>query len=290
MARAGFLYLVGTPIGNLKDVTRRALETLAACDVIYCEDTRVSRKLLSHYGLHKPTSSFHGYSGEQVLNRVRRDLAAGKAVAYVTDAGMPGLADPGPELVRMCLEEGFAYDVIPGPSALASALSFLPVHAPRFTFLAFPGKKRGQLQQFAQELARCQHPAVVFVGPHHCAPLVQAACQALPPGTMVLLCRELTKAHQEVKYLPLAELAARMEEGIRGELTLIFVPPAPVAAADDGILERTLSLQEVARKLLGLGLSARDARRILEALFPGAKAAVRRAVYNKQSAGSGRAG
>src|SRR4030042_460712 len=154
MAAGGILYLIGTPIGNLQDVTLRALETLAVCDIIYCEDTRVSRKLLTHHGIRKPTSSFHQYSDRRVVGRIRQDLRAGKKVGYVTDAGMPGLADPGPELVAMCLAEGLAFDVAPGPSALATALSLLPVHAHPFTFMAFPGKKRAQIRGFFKELAR----------------------------------------------------------------------------------------------------------------------------------------
>ena len=279
MDAKGILYLIGTPIGNLADVTLRALETLRACDVIYCEDTRVSRRLLSHHGISKPTSSFHEYSDARVVERIRRDLEAGKKVAYVTDAGMPGVSDPGPQLVAMCMAEGLEVDVIPGPSALAAALAHLPVQPQRFTFMAFPGKKRAQLRKFAKEIAGMGHPAVVFVGPHDLAKLTDAAIETLPAETRVLLCREMTKLFQEVRFIGLGELKERAAKEVRGEITLIFVPPEaePHTAGD---AEPHVGLSNAADSLARLGLSGRDRIRTLNSLFPGQKDAVRRAVYN----------
>lgn len=279
MDAKGTLYLIGTPIGNLADVTLRALETLRACDVIYCEDTRVSRRLLSHHGISKPTSSFHEYSDARVVERIRRDLEAGKKVAYVTDAGMPGVSDPGPQLVAMCMAEGLEVDVIPGPSALAAALAHLPVQPQRFTFMAFPGKKRAQLRKFAKEIAGMGHPAVVFVGPHDLAKLTDAAIETLPAETRVLLCREMTKLFQEVRFIGLGELKERAAKEVRGEITLIFVPPEaePHTAGD---AEPHVGLSNAADSLARLGLSGRDRIRTLNSLFPGQKDAVRRAVYN----------
>jgi len=275
----GILYLIGTPIGNLADVTLRALETLRACDVIYCEDTRVSRRLLSHHGISKPTSSFHEYSDARVVERIRRDLEAGKKVGYVTDAGMPGVSDPGPQLVAMCMAEGLEVDVIPGPSALAAALAHLPVQPQRFTFMAFPGKKRAQLRKFAKEIAGMGHPAVVFVGPHDLAKLTDAAIETLPAETRVLFCREMTKLFQEVRFIGLGELKERAAKEVRGEITLIFVPPEaePHTAGD---AEPHVGLSNAADSLAKLGLSGRDRIRTLNSLFPGQKDAVRRAVYN----------
>ena len=279
MDAKGILYLIGTPIGNLADVTLRALETLRACDAIYCEDTRVSRRLLSHHGISKPTSSFHEYSDARVVERIRRDLEAGKKVAYVTDAGMPGVSDPGPQLVAMCMAEGLEVDVIPGPSALAAALAHLPVQPQRFTFMAFPGKKRAQLRKFAKEIAGMGHPAVVFVGPHDLAKLTDAAIEALPAETRVLFCREMTKLFQEVRFIGLGELKEIAAKEVRGEITLIFVPPEaePHTAGD---AEPHVGLSNAADSLARLGLSGRDRIRTLNSLFPGQKDAVRRAVYN----------
>ncbi|MCD6283408.1 16S rRNA (cytidine(1402)-2'-O)-methyltransferase [bacterium] len=279
MDAKGILYLIGTPIGNLADVTLRALETLRACDVIYCEDTRVSRRLLSHHGISKPTSSFHEYSDARVVERIRRDLEAGKKVGYVTDAGMPGVSDPGPQLVAMCMAEGLEVDVIPGPSALAAALAHLPVQPQRFTFMAFPGKKRAQLRKFAKEIAGMGHPAVVFVGPHDLAKLTDAAIETLPAETRVLFCREMTKLFQEVRFIGLGELKERAAKEVRGEITLIFVPPEaePHTAGD---AEPHVGLSNAADSLAKLGLSGRDRIRTLNSLFPGQKDAVRRAVYN----------
>jgi len=282
VAAKGILYLVGTPIGNLADVTLRALETLKACDVIYCEDTRVSRRLLKHHGIRKPTSSFHEYSDARVVERIRRDLEAGKKVAYVTDAGMPGVSDPGPQLVAMCMAEGLEVDVIPGPSALAAALAHLPLQPQRFTFMAFPGKKRAQLRKFIKEIAGMGHPAVVFVGPHDLAKLVEAAADALPEDTRVLFCREMTKLFQEVKFIGLSELKELAAKETRGEITLIFVPPKIEPNPEKGD-EPYVSLSKAADSLAKLGLSGRDRIRTLNSLFPGQKEAVRRAVYNTKA-------
>ncbi len=282
MAAKGILYLVGTPIGNLADVTLRALETLAACDVIYCEDTRVSRRLLAHHGISKPTSSFHEYSDARVVERIRRDLKAGKKVGYVTDAGMPGVSDPGPQLVAMCMEEGLEVDVIPGPSALAAALAHLPVQPQRFTFMAFPGKKHAQLRKFAKEIAGMGHPAVVFVGPHDLAKLADAAEGVLNPETRVLFCREMTKMFQEVRFIGLGELKELSAKGTRGEITLIFVPPKIEPSAESQA-EPRVTLADAADSLAKLGLSGRDRIRTLKSLFPGQKEAVRRAVYNTEA-------
>lgn len=282
MEAKGILYLVGTPIGNLADVTLRALETLSACDVIYCEDTRVSLRLLKHHGISKTTSSFHEYSDARVVERIRRDLEAGKKVGYVTDAGMPGVSDPGPQLVAMCMEEGLEVDVIPGPSALAAALAYLPVQPQRFTFMAFPGKKRAQLHKFAKEIAGMGHPAVVFVGPHDLAKLTDAAIEALPAETRVLFCREMTKMFQEVRFVGLGELKELSAKGTRGEITLIFVPPKIEPRAMEGA-EPRVTLADAADSLAKLGLSGRDRVRTLNSLFPRQKEAVRRAVYNTEA-------
>lgn len=274
---AGTLFIIGTPIGNLEDVTLRALRTLSECDVVFCEDTRVTRKLLTRHGIRKPTASFHQYSGAGVVKEVRQALQDGKNVAYVTDAGMPGVADPGPQLVAMCLEEGLAVDVIPGPSALGTALAYLPVQPLAFAFLAFPGKGAAKLKRFAETMAAESKPVVVFIGPHDFVALAQAARKALPEGTRALMCRELTKLHQEVKYMTLDELEARAAKGVKGELTLIFVPPPPMSSA-----QPDSPLAEAAARLAKMGFSGRDRLRILCALYPGRKAEVRRAVYNTE--------
>jgi 16S rRNA (cytidine1402-2'-O)-methyltransferase len=282
VAEKGILYLIGTPIGNLADVTLRALKTLKSCDVIYCEDTRVSRRLLKHHGIEKPTSSFHEYSDVRVVKRVRRDLEAGKKVGYVTDAGMPGVSDPGPQLVAMCMAEGLEVDVIPGPSALAAALAYLPLQPQRLTFMAFPGKKRAQLRKFTKEIAGMGHPAVVFVGPHDLAKLTDAAVEALPAKTRVLFCREMTKMFQEVKFIGLSELKELAAKETRGEITLIFVPPEAEPRAKEGV-ESRVSLSDAADSLVKLGLSGRDRIRMLNSLFPRQKETVRRAVYNTEA-------
>jgi 16S rRNA (cytidine1402-2'-O)-methyltransferase len=265
---AGTLYLVGTPIGNLGDVTERARETLGSVDLIACEDTRRTRKLLTHLGIKAPRllSFFEGNERERIPGLVR-DLRAGRNVALVTDAGMPGLSDPGYLLVSACAAEDIDVDVIPGPSAAVAALVLSGLPADRFAFEGFLPRRAGARRTRLRELAADPRTLVFFESPRRLKTFLEEAAEALGDRRAAVV-RELTKAHQEVRRALLSELAGGLGE-VKGEVTVV-VEGAPEAAAPDiGDLARRVN------DLVSEGVSRRDAAaRVAEE-----SGASRRAVY-----------
>jgi 16S rRNA (cytidine1402-2'-O)-methyltransferase len=220
---AGTLWLVGTPIGNLGDVTDRARRTLAKVDLIACEDTRRARKLLAHLDIRgvRLVTFFEGNERRRVPE-LGEHLRAGRDVAVVSDAGMPGLSDPGERLVRAAVAEGIEVDVVPGPSAAVAALVVSGLPAARFSFEGFlprkPGERRARLTQAAAD----SRTVVLFEAPRRLGALLAEAAEVLGDRRAAVV-RELTKLHQEVVRGPLPELAARyQDEDVRGEVVVII--------------------------------------------------------------------
>jgi 16S rRNA (cytidine1402-2'-O)-methyltransferase len=219
----GTLWLVGTPIGNLGDISERARTTLAEADVIACEDTRRTRKLLSALGVTgaRLVSFFEG-NEERRTPELLTELRDGADVAVVSDAGMPGLSDPGYRLVAASIEEGIAVDVVPGPSAAAAALVISGLPTDRFVFEGFLPRRRGPRRTRLEELARDTRTVVLFESPRRVGALLADAATVLGDRPAVVV-RELTKAHQEAARGTLAELAARYEEDApRGEVVVVI--------------------------------------------------------------------
>jgi 16S rRNA (cytidine1402-2'-O)-methyltransferase len=248
---AGTLWLVGTPIGNLGDLAPRARDTLAAVEVIACEDTRRTRALLTHLGISAPrlVSFFEGNERRRVPELLRH-LREGRDVALVTDAGMPGLSDPGHRLVRACIDDDLPVDVVPGPTAVVTALvvSGLPTH--RFAFEGFLPRRAGQRRTRLEELASDPRTLVLFESPRRLAATLSEAGEVLGDRRAAVV-RELTKAHQEVARGRLSELRDRFAEA-RGEVVVV-IEGAEAAAPD---------LEELARQVEALsaeGLSRADA-------------------------------
>jgi 16S rRNA (cytidine1402-2'-O)-methyltransferase len=220
---AGTLWLVGTPIGNLGDVTDRARRTLAEVDLIACEDTRRARRLLAHLDIRgaRLVTFFEGNERRRVPELVEH-LRAGRDVAVVSDAGMPGLSDPGERLVRAAVAEGIEVDVVPGPSAAVAALIVSGLPAARFVFEGFlprkPGERRARLTQAAAD----SRTVVLFEAPRRLGALLAEAAEVLGDRRAAVV-RELTKLHQEVVRGPLPELAARyQDEDVRGEVVVVI--------------------------------------------------------------------
>lgn len=192
------LSIVATPIGNLEDITLRALRTLREADVIACEDTRVTKKLLSHFDIHTPTVSFHANSGEKGFEKISTLLEAGKHVALVSDAGTPGLFDPGAMLVTI-VRERFGTEVkietIAGPSAVAAAIAIAGLKAPTFTFYGFLPLKKGR-QTLLAEIATNERASMLFESTHRIIKMLESL-EALMPGRRLGLYRELTKLYEE---------------------------------------------------------------------------------------------
>jgi 16S rRNA (cytidine1402-2'-O)-methyltransferase len=225
-ALAPGLHIVATPIGNLRDSTLRALEVLAAADVIACEDTRVTRKLLDHYGITTPLTSYHDHNAGEARPKLVARLAAGAAIALVSDAGTPLVSDPGFKLVRAAHDAGHTVTAVPGASAALAALAVAGLPTDRFFFEGFLPAKPGQRQARIAEIARIPATLLLF----ETGPRLAAALADLADGLgarAAAVCRELTKLHEEVRRADLAALAAHYKsaDDPRGEIVLVIAPP-----------------------------------------------------------------
>ena len=229
MNESGTLSVVATPIGNLADITLRALDTLKAADAIACEDTRVTAKLLARYGIEKPLLIFHAQSGRHASTRILQMLAEGKHVALVTDAGTPGISDPGSALVREVrntLQDAVRIETIPGPSAVAAALSIAGVPTDEFTFLGFLPHKKGR-QTLFKEIADAERTMVFYESPHRIEKALASLTDVLEENRRVIVLRELTKIYESFVEGSAREVALHFAEHpdqVRGEFVVIVTP------------------------------------------------------------------
>jgi len=239
---AAGLHLVATPIGNLRDITLRALETLAGADLIACEDTRITRRLLDHYGIAAPLTPYHEHNAAAARPKLLDRLAAGASVALVSDAGTPLVSDPGFKLVRAAHDAGHTVTALPGASATLAALASAGLPTDRFFFEGFLPAKQGQRKTRIAELARIPATLILFEsGPRLGAALADLAAGL--GGREAAVCRELTKLHEEVRRGELGELAQAYAQGAetRGEIVIVIAPPAgDTAAFDQGELDTLL--------------------------------------------------
>jgi 16S rRNA (cytidine1402-2'-O)-methyltransferase len=240
------LHVVATPIGNLGDITLRALEALAGADLIACEDTRVTRKLLERYAISTPLTPYHEHNAAQARPILLQKIAGGAAVALVSDAGTPLVSDPGFKLVRAAQEAGHNVTTLPGASALLAALTIAGLPTDQFLFVGFLPPKEAARRARIAALARVPATLVLFEsGPRAAAALADLA-HGLGEERQAALCRELTKLHEEVLRGDLAALAKTCAENEpRGEIVLVVAPPQdaePVSAADaDRLLSQALA-------------------------------------------------
>jgi 16S rRNA (cytidine1402-2'-O)-methyltransferase len=218
------LAVCATPIGNLDDVTLRVVEELRAADVILCEDTRHTRVLLDRHGLTgKRLLSYHEHNEAKRVVEVLPRLEAGERVALVSDAGMPGISDPGARLVASALAHGVPVTVLPGPSAVETALVASGFPAERYQFVGFLPRGAGALASLWEELAGWPHPVVAFESPKR-LPATLRSLAAVEPERHLAVCRELTKRFEEVVIGTAAELAEEFEQSPKGEITLVLGP------------------------------------------------------------------
>lgn len=215
------LYLVATPIGNLKDITLRALEVLKSADVVISEDTRRTGQLLTHHGISKPLLSFHEHSGPGRVREILSLLKEGKHAALVSDAGTPLISDPGFPLVREAIREGIRVESIPGPSAVVSALAVSGLPTERFSFLGFLPAKSSARKKELERAVPLEHTLVFFESPHRIGKTLQAMEEIFGDREAVV-CRELTKKFEEVKRGTLSDLASHFNNGkVLGEIVLV---------------------------------------------------------------------
>lgn len=262
---SGTLYVVATPLGHLGDLTSRAADTLRRVPVVVAEDTRHSRKLLSHLDAHPRLLSSHAHSGPGAARAVLAALSAGDDVALVTDAGTPAISDPGSELVREARGAGFAVVPIPGPSAVAAALSAAGLPADRYVFLGFLPRKGAERTRLLERVATEEWTTVLFEAPGRVAGLLQDLAQACGGTRGAVVARELTKIHEEFRHGTLDELAAAFgDDGTapRGECT-VLIEGAVIAPEEDAAGRA----RPAAARLLAAGVSRKEVASLLTELF-----------------------
>jgi 16S rRNA (cytidine1402-2'-O)-methyltransferase len=215
------LYLVPSPIGNLGDITYRAVEVLRSVDAILCEDTRTSSVLLNHYNIHKPLYPHHQHNEHKTLEKVLEELQAGKKLALLTDAGTPAISDPGFLLVRECVRQGIEVECLPGASAVLPALVQSGLPASSFCFEGFPPQKKGR-QTFFKKLAEEERTIILYESPHRLVKTLNEMAEHLGAERPAAVCRELTKLFEETRRGTLAELAAHYEATPpKGEIVVV---------------------------------------------------------------------
>ncbi|WP_236975708.1 16S rRNA (cytidine(1402)-2'-O)-methyltransferase [Membranihabitans maritimus] len=217
------LYLVPTPIGNLSDITYRAVEVLKSVDYILAEDTRQSGKLMKEYGIVTPSFSFHIHNEHHKLPSIIEDLKSGKQIALVSDAGSPGISDPGYLLVRECVREDIDVSGLPGPTALITALITSGIPCDRFTFEGFLPHKKGRQSKW-KEISERQETTVLYESPHRIKKCIKEAYTACGPGRQICIAREITKIHEEYIRGTVETVIKEIEnrKNIKGEIVIIL--------------------------------------------------------------------
>src|SRR5215210_2716733 len=217
------LVVCATPIGNLEDITLRALRELTEADLVLCEDTRHTRVLLKRHGIDARLLSYHEHNEAKRTAEVVPRLQAGERVALVSDAGLPAISDPGARLVAAALDSGVSVSVVPGPSAVETALVASGFVAERYQFVGFLPRQAARLEELWRELAQWGHALVAFESPQRLGRSLASLAESLPERP-VAVCRELTKRFEEVVRGPAAEVSRRFAEEVKGEVTLVIGP------------------------------------------------------------------
>ncbi|GAB4558313.1 MAG: 16S rRNA (cytidine(1402)-2'-O)-methyltransferase [Geothermobacteraceae bacterium] len=253
------LYLVATPIGNLEDMTFRAVRILREVDLIACEDTRHSRKLLEHFGIATPLTSLHEHNERDKSASLVQQLRSGRDIALISDAGTPAISDPGYRLVRRCHEEGLAVTIIPGAQAAVSALAVSGLPTDRFVFEGFLPARQGARRKRLQEILPERRTLVLYEAPHRLAACLRDVAELAPERETVVV-RELTKKFEEIVRGTADRLAERFAtEPARGEVVLLLAPAAETGPA--------LDLDDALRRGLAAGTSIRQLSRELAAVY-----------------------
>jgi len=216
------LYIIATPIGNLADITFRAIETIKACDYILCEDTRHSRVLLQHYQIQKPLKSFHKFSESSKESEILDDLKRGMTLGLISDAGTPGISDPGTQLIQACIENNLTVVAIPGPCAAITALCCSGLNTDRFQFLGFLPKKSGELQRLLNDILAYPGTTICYESPHRLLNVLELL-HTLAPDHSIVVGRELTKKFEEIKRGTPQELLSYWSNSVlKGEIVLLI--------------------------------------------------------------------
>lgn len=225
----GRLLIVGTPLGNLGDFPPRAVEALKSADLILCEDTRHTRKLLTHFGIDRPTDSYHEHNEDAKASLLADRIERGETLALVSDAGMPVISDPGYRIVRLARERGLVIEPVPGPFAGVLALASSGIAPLPFTFLGFTPHRQGERLDFYRRAAELGHTTVLYESPERVVASLEDALEVLG-DTEVTVAREMTKMHEELLHGRISEVLATLRERdrVHGEITMVLAAPAKV--------------------------------------------------------------
>lgn len=237
------LYVVATPIGNLGDITVRALATLAAAETVLCEDTRTSGKLMERFAIKTKLSPYHEHNAQKVRPAILERLQQGAAIALISDAGMPLVSDPGYRLVKEAVELGLPVTACPGPSAVLTGLALSGLPTDRFLFAGFVPQKQGERKRLFAEFEKLKATLIFFESPHRIVETLQDLGLALP-GRQIAVTRELTKLHEEVLRGSAHEIAETLaaRPAVKGEITLIVGPPLEDEAVSDEVLAEAIAV------------------------------------------------
>jgi 16S rRNA (cytidine1402-2'-O)-methyltransferase len=272
--KPGTLYIVATPIGNLEDISYRAVRILKEADLIACEDTRHTAKLLHHYGIDKPTVSYHEHNEVARAEELVAKLEQGLNITQVSDAGMPGISDPGYRVIKLAIERGVPVVPIPGASAVVAALAASGLPTDSFQFLGFLPAKSGQRRTILEMLRNAEHTTIVYEAPHRIVETMEDIVELLGAERPVVLARELTKLHEEFIRGGAGEVLRRVQEHVmKGEMTLLIGKGAGQQTAGKDIAQRLYEImreqnldEKAALKIVAKeqGLSKSDAYRELQ--------------------------
>jgi 16S rRNA (cytidine1402-2'-O)-methyltransferase len=260
---SGKLLLVGTPLGNLGDFPPRAIEALKSADLVLCEDTRHSRKLLDHFGIDKPTDSYHDHNEEEKAPSIIKRIERGDTIALISDAGLPVVSDPGYRVVRLAREAGLPVEVIPGPFAGALALVASGIPPLPFTFLGFTPHRQSERLDFYRDAREFGHTFVVYESPERLIGSLEDALATLG-NVDVSVARELTKMHEELINGTLHDVLHSLQERdtIRGEITIVFGAPRQQAVEAD-----TETIRAEFERLRAEGMRRNDAVKLVAEKF-----------------------
>ena len=263
--KQGMLYLCATPIGNLEDITYRVLRTLKEVDLIAAEDTRNSIKLLNHFEIKTPMTSYHEYNKIEKAYQLVEKMRQGQNIALITDAGTPGLSDPGEDIVRICYEQGIEVTSLPGAAACVTALTMSGQPTRRFAFEAFLPKDKKEHQAVLAELAEETRTIILYEAPHHLVKTLQELSEVLGADRRLTICRELTKRHEEKMQTTLGDSLHYYEaKEPRGEYVLVIEGKSRAQIEREQQAEwETMSIEEHMAHYESQGIDRKEAMKLV---------------------------
>ncbi|MDD5793681.1 MAG: 16S rRNA (cytidine(1402)-2'-O)-methyltransferase [Clostridiales bacterium] len=260
----GKLYLVPTPIGNLKDITLRALEVLRECDIIAAEDTRQTLKLLNHFEIRKPLVSYHKYNEQGKSCDIIAKIKEGSRVALVTDAGTPGISDPGAVIVKKCIEENISFEVLPGATAITTALVYSGLDTTRFLFRGFISRDSKERNQLIEDIKNVQDSIIIYESPYRLISTLSLLYENLG-NRKIAVCRELTKLHEQIVRGDILHVINYFKEnGVKGEIVIVISGKTQEEIRQEKEnMWNSLSIEDHLRKVISEGNSKKDAIKIV---------------------------